>query len=89
MADRKATVPFKPFTKKPTHTPQQDRPTRLIRLPEVKARVGLSRSSIYLRIAESTFPAPVRLGAKSVAWEEASIDAWIQDRLEAGKEVPA
>ena len=65
-----------------------DRP-RLIRLPEVKARVGLSRSTIYNRIAAQTFPAPVRLGEKSVAWEEAAIDAWIQDRLEAGKEVAA
>lgn len=62
---------------------------RLIRLPEVKARIGLSRSTIYNRIAAKTFPAPVRLGEKSVAWEEAKIDAWIQARLEAGQEVAA
>lgn len=68
-------------TKKTTTPPQQDRPTRLIRLPEVKTRVGLSRSSIYMRISDGTFPAPVRLGEKSVAWLETDIDAWIQDRL--------
>lgn len=62
-----------------------NKPTRLIRLPEVKARVGLSRSSIYQRISENTFPAPVRLGARSVAWNEASIDSWINDRLEGGR----
>jgi prophage regulatory protein len=69
-------------TKKPTTTSPQDRPTRLIRLPEVKGRVGLSRSSIYLRIAAGTFPRPVRLGEKSVAWSEAAIDSWIAARLE-------
>lgn len=72
-------VPPPKSTKKTTTPPQQDRPTRLIRLPEVKARVGLSRSSIYLRIAEGTFPAPVRLGEKSVAWLETDIDAWIAE----------
>jgi len=51
------------------YTPQ-DRPVRLIRLPEVKARVGLSRSSIYLKISEGTFPPPVKLGVRSVAWPD-------------------
>lgn len=83
----KGTQPAAP-AKHTTHhatPPQQDRPTRLIRLPEVKGRVGLSRSSIYLRISEGTFPAPVRLGekAKSVAWDERAIDAWIEERLTA------
>jgi prophage regulatory protein len=76
-------------SKKGAAPTQQERPTRLIRLPEVKARVGLSRSSIYLRISEGTFPAPCRLGAKSVAWSEASIDAWIQARLAGNEEVAA
>ena len=76
MQDTQSAAPNK-RTKKPATTPPQDRPTRLIRLPEVKGRVGLSRSSIYSRIAEGTFPAPVRLGEKSVAWQEADIDTWI------------
>jgi prophage regulatory protein len=69
------------------HPTFQDRPIRLIRLPEVKARVGLSRSSIYLRISEGTFPGPVRLGARSVAWTEPSIDAWIDARIAGESEV--
>jgi len=59
----------------------QDRPSRFIRLPEVKVRVGLSRSTIYNRIAAKTFPPPIRLGEKSVAWLESSIDAWIQNMV--------
>lgn len=68
-------------TKKPATTSPQDRPTRLIRLPEVLDRVALSRSTVYSRIAEGSFPAPVRLGEKSVAWSEAAIDSWIEERL--------
>lgn len=41
----------------------------LLRLPQVKARTGLSRSTIYLRIAQGSFPRPVRLGgARAVGW---------------------
>jgi prophage regulatory protein len=49
----------------------------LLRLPVVKARTGLSRSTIYARIREGTFPAPVNLGKRAVAWNCESIDAWI------------
>lgn len=56
----------------------ENRPvTRLIRLAEVKHRVGLSRSTIYRWMAEGRFPKPVRLGNYIVAWEEQVIDDWI------------
>ncbi len=51
--------------------------TRLIRLAEVKHRVGLSRSTIYRWMAEGRFPRPARLGNYIVAWEEQVIDDWI------------
>ena len=57
---------------------------QLLRLPAVKARVGLCRSSIYQRVAEGTFPAPVSLGARAVAWDSRVIDAWIADRIAQG-----
>ncbi len=54
----------------------------ILRLPLVKARTGLSRSTIYLRVAEGTFPKPVSLGARAVGWLEAEIDAWLAQRIE-------
>ena len=51
--------------------------TRLIRLAEVKHRVGLSRSTIYRWMAEGKFPKPVQLGGYAVAWAQEDIDAWI------------
>jgi prophage regulatory protein len=50
---------------------------RLIRLPEVMARVGLKRSSIYLRMAEGRFPKNRSLGSRCAVWVEAEIDDWI------------
>jgi prophage regulatory protein len=52
-------------------------PPRLIRLPEVMARVGLKRSSIYQRMSDGRFPRGRSLGAKCTVWVEAEIDEWI------------
>ena len=48
-------------------------PHTMLRFPTVKARTGLSRSTIYLRISRGTFPAPVSLGGRAVGWIEAEV----------------
>jgi prophage regulatory protein len=60
-------------------------PTCFLRLPQVKQRTGLSRSSIYAKISLGEFPAPVNLGARAVAWIGAEIDQWINDRVKASR----
>lgn len=55
----------------------QSEPARLIRLPEVIARVGLKRSSIYQRMADGRFPRSRSLGPKCTVWVESEIDEWI------------
>lgn len=55
----------------------RDRRSRLIRLPEVMKRVGLSRSAIYKRMAEKRFPKSRSLGPKCAVWVEEEIDNWI------------
>lgn len=59
-----------------------NRDLTLLRLPAVKARTGLSRSTIYLYVSEGTFPKPVQLGPRAVAWIESEIAEWIQARVE-------
>lgn len=59
--------------------------TAILRLPAVKARTGLSRSTIYLRVAEGTFPTPVRLGGRAVGWIESEIQQWLELRIEASR----
>ncbi len=60
---------------------------RLIRLPEVMDRVGLSRSSIYQYIQQGRFPAQINLGSRCVAWNSEDIDAWIQEKVDQSKPV--
>ncbi|MCC6480619.1 MAG: AlpA family transcriptional regulator [Sphingomonadaceae bacterium] len=55
----------------------QSKPQRLIRLAEVKQRVGLSRASIYKRMSEGRFPKSRSLGSRCAVWVEAEIDDWI------------
>lgn len=55
----------------------------ILRRKQVQARTGLSRSTIYARIAAGTFPRPIDLGdGRSVGWIEAEIDAWLQSRID-------
>lgn len=54
-----------------------DNRERLLRLPDVKSRTGLSRSTIYTYISAGEFPKGIRLGARCVAWAESEIDGWI------------
>lgn len=53
-------------------------PPRLLRLPEVMARVGLRRSAIYQRMSEGRFPKCRTLGPKCSVWVEAEVNAWIE-----------
>ena len=54
----------------------------VLRLPEVRLRTGLSRSTIYLRIAEGKFPKPISLGARAVGWLDAEVEAWLAGQIE-------
>lgn len=55
----------------------------LIRLPRVRKDTGLGRSSIYEGVAAGTFPKPVRIGARAVAWVESEVNEWVAQRIAA------
>ena len=61
--------------------------TAILRLPAVKARTGLSRSTIYLRIAEGNFPQPVSLGGRAVGWIEEEVTDWLNQQIEASRQL--
>lgn len=54
----------------------------ILRLPDVKARTGLSRATIYLRINQGNFPKPIALGGRAVGWVEADINDWLQQQVD-------
>lgn len=54
-------------------------PERIIRLKTVLARTGLSRSTLYRKIAEGTFPAQLKISIHGTGWYESAVDRWIAD----------
>ena len=58
-------------------------PKQFLRLPAVLDRVGLKRATVYKRMKAGTFPEPIQLGPRAVAWDEEAIAAW-QASLQSG-----
>jgi len=56
----------------------------LIRNREVRSRVGFSNTTIYEKIKKGTFPKPIRIGDRMVAWDSEAIDSWIEKTIEEG-----
>ena len=48
-------------------------------------RIGLSRSTIYQRISEGTFPTPISLGDRAIGWLESEVDGWLRRQIEASR----
>jgi prophage regulatory protein len=58
-----------------------EHPLKASRKPAVKARTGLSDSSMYEAMERGTFPKPIKIGPKAVAWLDHEIDAWLEARI--------
>jgi len=54
-------------------------PDRIIRLNTVLSRTGLSRSTIYRKIAEGTFPAQIKISVNGAGWKESDINRWVEN----------
>ena len=52
---------------------------RIVRLKTVLNRTGLSRSTIYRKIAKGTFPPQIRISVNGAGWRESDIDCWVAD----------
>ena len=52
----------------------------LLRRRQVEQLVQLSRSTIYAAVKAGTFPAPVRIGARAVAWRRTALEVWLEAR---------
>ena len=53
---------------------------RILILKQVKEITGLSsRSSIYLKMKDGSFPKSVSLGERAIGWSSLEIDNWVKD----------
>jgi predicted DNA-binding transcriptional regulator AlpA len=65
-------------------TPSQvaQTPIRFLKLPELIARLGISRSEAFRRIRNTpSFPKPIRMGIRSVVYSSVEVDAYIFERI--------
>ena len=54
-----------------------------IRLPEVRQKVGMSKSFVYDLITQDKFPKPVKVSSRISCWVAAEVDQWVQERIDA------
>ena len=71
--DRAADGPSSNWMAAPFTSPQ-----KLLRIADVQARVGLSRSAIYRQEKAGLFPSRRKIGRSRVVWFEKEIEAWIE-----------
>ena len=62
---------------------------RLLRIRDVIARTGRTRSRIYDDISKGDFPQPVKIGGQAIAFVEAEVEAWIAAKIAARDMVAA
>ncbi len=55
----------------------------ILRLPQVLSRTGLSRSLLYQKINEGTFPKQIPLGVRAIGFSESSVNRWIDLQIKA------
>lgn len=56
---------------------------RLEKIASVCGRIGISRSELYRRLQSGSFPRPVQLGTRAVAWDSREVDGYIESLLAA------
>ena len=59
--------------------------TVILRLPAVILQTGLSRSTIYLRISQGTFPKQISLGGRAIGFVESEINDWLNQQIKASR----
>lgn len=58
-----------------------DTPDRILRLDTVLDRTGLSRSTLYRKIGNGTFPKQLKLSERCAGWRESAVSAWLRNPM--------
>ncbi len=63
------------------HPMTPETPDRILRIKAVLERTGLSRSTLYRKVHEGTFPRQVRIAARCAGWRESAIIGWLRNPM--------
>ena len=61
---------------------------KILRLPALLARVGLSHATIYRMISSGEFPRSVRIGVRATGWRSDEVEEWLASRPHTVPESP-
>ena len=57
-------------------------PSSILRIKAVMRRTGLTRPTLYRKIAEGTFPQQIHISTNCIGWREAEVDEWLRNPME-------
>lgn len=60
---------------------QNTDPDRILRLPDVLERTGLSRSTLYRKVSNGTFPRQVHISTRCAGWRESDLKEWLHNPM--------
>ncbi len=60
---------------------QTDTPDRILRIKAVLARTGLSRSTMYRKMENGTFPRNIKISTRCAGWRESAVNAWLRNPM--------
>lgn len=60
---------------------QTDTPDHILRIQAVLKRTGLSRSTMYRKMENGTFPRNVQISTRCVGWRESAVNAWLRNPM--------
>lgn len=60
---------------------------RVLRWPEVRDRVPISRSHAHALAAKGGFPKPIKIGPRASGWLESEVEAWLEQRISDSRKV--
>jgi prophage regulatory protein len=58
-----------------------DANVKLLRIADVSTKTTLAKSTIWLKMAEGSFPKPTKLSPAINVWKESDIDKWIENKF--------
>jgi prophage regulatory protein len=58
-----------------------DANVKLLRIADVSTKTTLAKSTIWLKMAEGSFPKPTKLSPAINVWKESDIDEWIENKF--------
>jgi prophage regulatory protein len=57
---------------------EMDRPSRILRIKVVLQRTGLSRATLYRKVADGSFPKQIQISTRCIGWRESAVEAWLR-----------